>query len=121
MKNASEAQLNKALGLISLAKKAGKISGGAFQVEQSVKSGKARLVLIAGDTSERSLKHYKDICTFYEVELECISNMETLGHSVGTEFRSALSVNDEGFAKALLKQIRSKDMGGSSIDGKKNQ
>ena len=87
MKNASEAQLNKALGLISLAKKAGKISGGAFQVEQSVKSGKARLVLIAGDTSERS----------------------------------ALSVNDEGFAKALLKQIRSKDMGGSSIDGKKNQ
>lgn len=121
MKTASEAQLNKALGLISLAKKAGKISGGAFQVEQSVKSGKARLVLIAGDTSERSLKHYKDMCTFYEVELECISDMETLGHSVGAEFRSVLSVNDEGFAKALLKQIRSKDMGGSSIDGKKNQ
>ena len=121
MKNASEAQLNKALGLISLAKKAGKISGGAFQVEQSVKSGKARLVLIAGDTSERSLKHYKDMCTFYEVELECISDMETLGHSVGTEFRSALSVKDERFAKEIKKQKNKKNKRNKKINKKKNQ
>ena len=43
---------NKVLSLIGLATKAGKTASGEFLTEREVKSGKAALVIVAGDASE---------------------------------------------------------------------
>ena len=48
---------DKALAMIGLAQKAGKIVSGEFATEKAVKTGKAALVIVAGDASENTKKH----------------------------------------------------------------
>ena len=112
---------DKVLSLLGMAQKAGRISGGSFQVSESVKSGSASLVIIASDISEGSEKKYRDMCSYYEIPLYKYSDMDSLGHAIGKEYRAAVSVNDAGFAKGLMKQLNSADTGGSQINGNENQ
>ena len=48
-----------ALSLLGFAAKAGKLSFGTHATEFAVESGKARLVLVANDISEKSIKELK--------------------------------------------------------------
>lgn len=93
------------LSLIGLAQKAGKVTSGEFSTEKSVKSGKAFLVIVADDASENTKKMFSNMCEYYKVPIYFLSDKETLGHYIGKEFRASLSVNDEGFAKSIRKQI----------------
>ena len=78
---------NKALSMIGLATKAGKVASGEFCTEKEVKSGRAYLVIVADDASDNTKKKY------------------TLGHAMGKEFRASLVILDEGFAKGIRKHI----------------
>ena len=49
-------KLTKALSMISLATKAGKTASGEFSTEQSVKTFRAELVIVATDASENTKK-----------------------------------------------------------------
>ena len=92
---------NKVLSLLGLATKAGKIASGEFSTEKSVKSGKGFLVLVAADASENTKKKFRNMCEFYEVP----ADKEELGKFCGKEFRASLAVQDENFAKAMLKEL----------------
>ena len=96
---------NKALSLLGLATKAGKTVSGEFSTEKSVKSGKGYVVLVAGDSSDNTKKKFRNMCTFYEVPLYFLSDKEALGRAMGKEFRASLAVQDENFAKAILKVL----------------
>jgi ribosomal protein L7Ae-like RNA K-turn-binding protein len=50
------------LGSLGLCRKAGKLLGGYDRVEDAVAAGKARLVLMAADTSERTSAHLQAVC-----------------------------------------------------------
>lgn len=97
---------DKVLSMLGLAAKAGNIASGEFSTEKSVKEGKAYLVIVAGDASDNTKKHFRDMTTFYEVPMFIYSEKETLGHAIGKEFRASLSVNNEGFAKSIAEKIR---------------
>ena len=45
------------------------------------------------------------MCEFYEVPICFFSEKESLGHAMGKELRASLAVVDEGFAKAIKKQL----------------
>ncbi len=109
---------DKVLSLLGLAQRAGKVKSGNFTVEESVKGGKARLILIAGDTSDASKKNIRDMCSYYQVECMEYSLKEDLGHALGKEFRSVISVEDEGFAKKLKTLLKGDIKGGSAKNGK---
>ena len=94
---------NKVLSLIGLATKAGKIASGEFSTEKSVKTGKGGLV--AADASENTRKKFGNMCEFYEVPIYFIANKEELGKFCGKEFRASLAVQDENFAKAMMKEL----------------
>ena len=96
---------NKVLSLVGLATKAGKIASGEFSTEKSVKTGKGFLVLVAADASENTRKKFSNMCEFYEVPIYFIANKEELGKFCGKEFRASLAIQDENFAKALLKAL----------------
>ena len=96
---------NKVLSLVGLATKAGKTASGEFSTEKAVKTGKAFLVLVAEDASENTKKKFRNMCTFYEVPLYFLSDKEALGRAMGKEFRASLAVQDENFAKAILKVL----------------
>ena len=75
---------DKIYGLLGLCQRAGKCKSGEFAVEKSIKSGKSFLVIIPEDASD---------------------NTETLGHQLGRSERSSISIEDQGFAQAMIKYI----------------
>lgn len=109
---------DKILSLLGLAQRAGKIKSGNFTVEQSVKGGKSQLVIIADDTSEASKKNLRDMCSFYQVDHMEYSLKESLGHALGKEFRSVISVEDAGFADKIKTLLKEEYKGGSATNGK---
>ena len=96
---------SKALSMISLATKAGKTASGEFATEQSVKSFRAELVIVATDASDNTKKKFQNMCEFYEVPIYFYGDKDTLGHAMGKEFRASLAVNDLGFAKGIMKHL----------------
>lgn len=99
---------DKVVALLGLAERAGKIASGEFAVEKAVKSGKASLVIVADDSSDNTKKNFADMCSYYKVAYACYSDKETLGRGIGKELRASLAVLDDGFAKAVVKQMNNK-------------
>lgn len=97
------------LSLIGLATKAGKTASGEFLTEREVKSGKAALVIVAGDASENTKKKFRNMCDYYKVPIYFYEDKDTLGHAMGKQFRSSLAVLDEGFAKGIRKHLDTED------------
>ena len=64
------------------------------------------LVLVADDASQNTRKKFQNMCDFYEVPIYFIANKEELGRFCGKEFRASLAVQDENFAKAMLKELQ---------------
>lgn len=96
---------NKVLSLIGLATKAGKVASGEFSTEKQVKSGRAMLVIVAEDASDNTKKMFNNMCTYYKVPLYFFGAKAELGHAMGKEIRASLALLDDGFAKAIEKQL----------------
>jgi len=97
--------MEKALGLIGLAKKAGKVLTGESAVKEAIRFNKAYLVIIAEDASDNTKKNITDSCKYYDVTYYISLTKTTLGNAVGNEYNAAICITDEGFAKAILKRI----------------
>ena len=100
---------NEILSLLGLAMKARKCVSGEFTVEKTVKDHKAKLVVIATDTSQASKKSYKDMCAYYHVPIIEEGTKEELGHCIGKEFRAALALTDSGFAESIMKKVTQRE------------
>ena len=98
---------DKVLSLISLATKAGRCTSGEFMTEGQKKSGRASLVVVAEDASDNTKKKFRDMCKFYKVPMIVYGDKDTLGHAMGKQFRASLAILDEGFAKGILKELKS--------------
>lgn len=96
---------NKALSMIGLATKAGKTASGEFCTEEEIKTGRAALVIVAGDASDNTKKKFRNMCEYYEVPICFYADKDTLGHAMGKEFRASLAVLDTGFAKGIMKHL----------------
>ena len=96
---------NKALSMISLATKAGKTVSGEICTEKEVKTGRAALVIVAGDASENTKKKFRNMCDYYHVPIYFYEDKDTLGHAMGKEFRASLAVLDAGFAKGIMRHL----------------
>ena len=90
--------------MLGLARRAGKVESGAFLTETAVKSGKAFLVLVAGDASANTLRKISSMCEYRNIPCIVCADMESLGKSLGQEMRSAAAVTDRSFASAIRTQ-----------------
>lgn len=104
----------KALNLIGLATKAGKTASGEFSTEKAVKTGKAHLVVVSEEASDNTKKMFMNMCTYYKVPICYFGGKGELGHAMGKEMRASLAVVDEGFARAIVKQMNT--IGGSEYE-----
>lgn len=92
---------DKMLSMLGLAQRAGKVVSGEFSTEKAVKQRKAKVVIVAGDSSDNTKKNFRDMCTHYGVPLYEHSDKVTLGHAIGKEFRASLAVVDENFGNQI--------------------
>lgn len=107
--------MDKVLGLLGLAKRAGRLVSGESAVKESVRFGKAHLVVLAADASANTAKNITDSCKYYGVKYFTYSDKVTLGHSVGNEFNAVLAVTDEGFSKSIEKCLQANINGGDRL------
>lgn len=89
------------MSLLGLANRARKLISGEELVIKEVRSGKAKLVLLALDASANTEKKISDKCSFYKVPIKRVENRSMLGQAIGKEARVAVAVLDEGFARKL--------------------
>lgn len=93
------------LNLLGLAQRARKLSSGDFIVEKAMKKKTPKLVLLAGDCAANNEKKYIQLAELHHIPLRKVGSKETLGAAIGKEVRVVVAVEDDGFAKALLKEI----------------
>ena len=96
---------DKALSLVGLATKAGKVVSGEFMTDKSVKEGHSWLVIVANDASNNTKKKFINMCNYYQVPIYFYSDKANLGNAIGKEFRASLAVTDEGLAKEIIKHL----------------
>lgn len=93
---------NKWMSLLGLANRARKIISGEELSVKEIRSGKAKLILLAADASANTMKKISDKCKSYEVPLKLVEDRNLLGQAIGKEARVVVAVLDDGFAKKLV-------------------
>ena len=83
-------------GLISMCRKAGKLVMGM---------GNARVVFVASDLSEKSLKEVRYTCAKYDAKLYALGlTMDEIALGIGKR-TGVLAMTDAGFAKSCIKGL----------------
>ncbi len=98
--------IDKALNMISMAMKAGKLVSGEFACEQAIKDGSGCLCIVASDASNNTKKSFSNSCDFYEVKYIEYGTKESLGHAIGKEYRASIVVCDENLSLSILDKIQ---------------
>jgi ribosomal protein L7Ae-like RNA K-turn-binding protein len=87
--------------LLGLARKAGKVITGDEACMKAIRSGKARLIIIADDASENTKKKYADKCAHYHTKLFISGDRNSLGGAIGRPDQVVIAIEDEGFASGI--------------------
>ncbi len=96
--------MNKVLSFLGLACRAGAVVSGEYATEKAVKSGKAKLCIVASDASDNTRKLFNDKCSYYEVPIIELGTKDELGKAIGKDYRASAAVTDSSFAEGLIKK-----------------
>lgn len=96
---------HKALSMLGMAMRAGKLVTGDETVLKNVRQGKAKLVIVAADASDNTKKKFRDKCATYNTA--CIEAFDriALGDAIGKSERVILGLTDAGFAKSIKQSL----------------
>ena len=97
----------RALGMLGLAMKAGKVVIGTEQVIAFLQKNKVKLVLLSGTASEGTQKKIRFKCEFYKTPT-CVLDIDTgeLGRLLGKTYAPAVvGITDENFSNAITKLL----------------
>lgn len=97
---------DKSLGLLGLMRRAGALEIGEDNSALTVKSGKAKLLLLSSDVSESARRKAEGFCYGRSVQIVSLDiTREAMGAAIGLRTCSMLAVTDIGFANALMKEL----------------
>jgi len=89
------------IALLGFAQKAGRLASGEVAVEQAVRNGKAKLILVAADASDNARKNYLDMAKYYNIACQETLSKDQFGTAIGKPPRAAVAITDAGFTKAI--------------------
>ena len=92
--------MNRALGSLGLAMRAGRVQSGEANCDKLIKAGTAYLVLIDAGASPASRKAVTDACVYYNVPFRLIPAGE-LGQAIGRPGRMVAAITDQVLAARL--------------------
>jgi ribosomal protein L7Ae-like RNA K-turn-binding protein len=96
---------NKVYSMLGLAMRAGKVAAGDDTVLKAVRSGEAKLVILAEDAAPNAQKKYRDKCSHYQIPLMEYGSRFELGSAIGKVDRVVLAVTDAGFADRIAEGL----------------
>ena len=102
--------MNSILSLIGLAKKAGRVEAGEEPVGAAARARDARLILLAEDAADNSVRRASRFAEAGACLLTKIpADKDALGKAVGRTSCAMLAVTDIGFAEAIAKKLAAMD------------
>lgn len=97
---------NKTYSFLGLATKAGQLISGEDSCERAIRSGKAKLVIVAEDSSDNTKKKFENMCKYKKVDMVFFGEKNLLGKYIGKDVRSVLTITGDSFAAHLKKQFK---------------
>ncbi len=92
-------------GLLGMAQRAGKTASGDVAIRKAIASGQAAMLLVAKDASERTREALMKEAAGKNIPAHAILTKDMLGQCLGKAYRASVVLLDEGFAKALEKEL----------------
>ena len=96
---------DKVLRLLGLATRAGKIAFGTESVKDTINKKKAKLVIVAQDSSDRTKRNITRIAQENNVPIRIYGNIETISKNIGKDNKAVVCVKEINFSKEMLKII----------------
>ncbi|HIT71186.1 MAG TPA: ribosomal L7Ae/L30e/S12e/Gadd45 family protein [Candidatus Scatovivens faecipullorum] len=97
--------INKVYGLLGISSKAGKVISGTDIILEKMERKKVKLVIIAEDASEKTIKNMKYYCNKENVELIIYGNILENSKAIGKHNRATIAIIDQNLAIAIKKLI----------------
>lgn len=104
-------QRDKALSMLGLARRAGKLSMGHDMAEQALLKHKAKLLLFCRDVSPRLIKELEMTTEKHSIDITIIKTdflMEEIYFAVGYK-AGVMAVNDENFSRRMIELLRQEE------------
>ncbi len=99
--------MDKFLGTVGLAMRAGKAVCGAFASEKAVLSGRASVVIAAENIGANNKRRLEGVCAEFGIPLIYHGSADDLSRSVGKKNVPVVCICDDNFAKAF--SVKGKD------------
>ena len=98
--------MNKTLGYLGLARRAGKLEIGEDGTCGAIRSKKAQAVFLAEDAAENSRRRATNLAEAHSIPVYTVNATKAeLGHAVGRDLCAMLAVCDAGLALAAAKTL----------------
>lgn len=92
---------------LGFAVRGNKILLGSFAVENSLKTQKAKLIIMAQDMNPKRQEILRKWCEDIHVEFLALGTKEEFGILLNKKPLGLMSIIDEGLAKAIMKEAKS--------------
>lgn len=97
--------MNKVFGLLGICMKAGKLLAGTDLVLEEMAKNNVKLLIIANDASEKTIKNIIYYANKYNVENLIYGSIDDLSKAIGKYNKAIIGIKDENLANALKKAI----------------
>lgn len=96
---------DKVLGLIGLSAKAGKIEFGADAVEECIKRRKAKLVIVAEDSADRTKENFEFLCNKNNIRFAIYGTKDNISKAIGKDNKVVIAIKDKNLSNGIYKII----------------
>lgn len=101
---------NKVYGLLGLTAKAGKIAFGTDSCEDLIARKKLKLVIVAEDSSERTINNFKEKCKQAGIDFYIFGKKDDISKSIGKVNKTVIGIKDKNLAGAIKKILNGGDV-----------
>lgn len=82
----------------------GKVLSGMDAVVEGIKKHKVKTVIVACDTSEKSKKNIKYVCTNNGINVIELSTIEEISHVIGKKNKAIIGITDINFSDGIMQK-----------------
>lgn len=88
--------------MLGLCQRAGKVASGDVAAELALRKGKADLVILAADASERTREKYLHLAAQAGTRCYSVGTREDLGDALGKAHRAAIVIQSRDFSRGII-------------------
>ncbi len=107
----------KALSLLSLCARAGKLVAGEEPCEKALKDEIVHFVIVGEDASDNTKKKFINKTFYYKVPVKVWGTREEISKAIGKNNRVVVAITDDGFAANLQKLAEADEDGNMEVAG----